>query len=302
MSAAAPSPEDRFDLRACVPLLGVHALCAAAFVTGVTATALAVCVALVFVRLFGLTAGYHRGLAHGAYRSGRATRFALAWLGASAGQLGPLWWAAQHRLHHRHADVEGDPHSPRVRGLFWAQIGWLLRRRSARTPVETIPDLLQIPELVWLERFHWLAPTSLAAALYTAGAVLANRAPELGVTGAQLLVWGFCVSTVLLFHLSLAVASLGHRYGERPYALADDSGNLPWLAWLTLGDGWHNNHHAHPGWARHGHAPSELDLTWLGLCALRALGLVWDLRGPETAATPRRLPRHPHADPDARHA
>ena len=266
-------PDERLDPRVCVPLHAMHALCLAALATGASAAAVATCVALVFVRAFGLTAGYHRLLAHRSFRCGRATRFALAWLGASAAQLGPLWWVAHHRLHHRHADGAGDPHSPAERGLGWAHAGWLLCSKHARTPLEAAPDLARATELVWLERFHWLPPLSLAAALYAAG-------------GAQLLVWGFVVSTVLLYHLTFAVNSLGHRFGSQRFPGRDQSRNLPWLAWLTLGDGWHNNHHAEPGSARHGIAPGELDLTWLALLGLERLGLAWDLRGPRAPAPP----------------
>jgi len=258
---------ERVDLRVCVPLVGIHVLCAATLWTGASPLAVAVCVALVFVRAFGLTAGYHRLLAHRSFRCGRGTRFALAWLGASAAQLGPLWWVGHHRLHHRHADADGDPHSPALQGLGWAHTGWLLCRRHVRTPLEVVPDLSSEPELRWLDHFHWLPPLSLAAALYMVGR-------------AQLLVWGFVVSTVLLYHLTFAVNSLGHRFGSQRFPGRDRSRNLPWLAWLTLGDGWHNNHHARPGWARHGIAPGELDLTWLALRGLEGLGLAWDLRGP----------------------
>ena len=301
MAIATRPHEERFDPRACLPLLVVHLLCATTLLTGVSPAALAVCGALVFVRMFGVTAGYHRLLAHRAFRCGRPTQFALAWLGASAAQLGPLWWTAHHRLHHRHADSEQDPHSPHVRSLWWAHVGWLLCRKHARAPLEAVPDLQRIPELVWLERFHWMAPLSLAAALYAAGEALAARAPALDVTGPQLLVWGFCVSTVMLYHLLLAVASLGHRFGARRYALPDESRNLPWLAWLSLGDGWHNNHHARPAWARHGHATGELDLTWLALRGLERLGLVWELRGPGPALAAPALARREHADAGAQH-
>jgi stearoyl-CoA desaturase (delta-9 desaturase) len=279
--------DERIDLSVCLPLVAMHAACAAVWVTGASATALAVCLALVFLRAFGLTAGYHRLLSHHSFRCGRGTRFALAWLGASAAQLGPLWWAGHHRLHHRHSDHTGDPHSPHAeagRGLAWAHAGWLLCRKHARTPLEVVPDLARAPELVWLERFHWLPPLVLAAALTVAG-------------GAQLLVWGFVVSTVLLYHLTFAVNSLGHRFGRQRFPGRDQSRNLPWLAWLTLGDGWHNNHHARPAWARHGVAAGELDLTWLALRGLERLGLAWDLRGPRAPARPpprsraRRRPR-----------
>jgi stearoyl-CoA desaturase (delta-9 desaturase) len=273
--------DERIDLAVCLPLVAMHAACATVLLTGASAPALAVCLALVFLRAFGLTAGYHRLLSHHSFRCGRGTRFALAWLGASAAQLGPLWWAGHHRLHHRHSDRTGDPHSPHAeagRGLGWAHAGWLLCRKHAPTPLEAVPDLARAPELVWLERYHWLPPLVLAAGLAAAG-------------GAQLLVWGFFVSTVLLYHLTFAVNSLGHRFGSQRFPGRDQSRNLPWLAWLTLGDGWHNNHHARPAWARHGIGAGELDLTWLALRGLERLGLAWGLRGPRAPARPPRRSR-----------
>jgi stearoyl-CoA desaturase (delta-9 desaturase) len=279
--------DERFDPRLCIPLLGMHALCACVLWTGVSVPALATCFALVFLRAFGLTAGYHRLLAHGAFRCGRATRFALTWLGASAAQLGPLWWVGHHRMHHRAADADGDPHSPETRGLLWAHLGWLLCRKHARTPLPWVADLARERELVWLERFHWLPPLTLAAALFALG-------------GAQLLVWGFVVSTALLYHLTFAVNSLGHRVGSQRYPGRDQSRNLPWLAWLTLGDGWHNNHHARPAWARHGVGPGELDLTWLALRGMERIGLAWHLRGPVPAPAP--AAAHEHCEAGGSHA
>jgi stearoyl-CoA desaturase (delta-9 desaturase) len=293
----ARAPDERVDLRVCLPLLALHGLCALTLVSGTSALALGVCLALVFGRAFGLSAGYHRLLSHHSFACGRGTRFALAWLGASGAQLGPLWWAGHHRLHHRHADGALDPHSPHARGLWWAHIGWLVCRKHVRAPLEAVPDLARAPELRFLERFHWLPPATLAAGLFAAGAALERHAPALGTSGLQLFAWGFCVSTVLLYHLTFAVNSLGHRYGAQRWAGRDQSRNLPWLAWLTLGDGWHNNHHAAPGRARHGIAAGELDLTWLGLRLLERLGLAWDLR---EAALP--LPGHPEREHDARHA
>lgn len=285
---------DRVDPRICVPLLAVHAACLAAPLTGVSAPALAACAALFVLRAFGLTAGYHRLLAHHAFRTSRAGRFALAWLGASAAQLGPLWWVGHHRLHHRHADTERDVHPPGLRGLWWAHMGWLLCRRHARTPLEQVPDLARFPELRWLDRWHAVPPLICAALLYATGSLLERRAPQLGADGAQLVAWGFFVSTTLLYHVTFAVNSLGHSVGRQRFPGRDQSRNHALLALLTLGDGWHNNHHRHPRWARHGLAPAEPDATYAVLRGLAALGVVWDLRGPATSAT-RQAPRQASA-------
>lgn len=296
----AESPRDaadleRLDLGACLPLLAVHLGCLLVLVTGVSPTALAVCAGFYLLRAFGLTAGYHRYFSHRSYRTSRPFQFVLAFLGASAAQLGPLWWPAHHRQHHRHSDTALDPHPPGVRGLWWAHMGWLLRRRHSVAPLALVPDLVRVPELRLLERFHWIAPLSLAAVLFAAGQLLAVRAPQLGTSGLQLLAWGFFVSTTLLYHVTFAVNSLGHTFGRRDFETGDASRNSLWLALITLGDGWHNNHHHHPVSARHGFRPSQLDPTWLALRGLERLGLVWDLREPPAelrrpAAQPAALP------------
>jgi stearoyl-CoA desaturase (delta-9 desaturase) len=286
--AESPGDLERFDLRVCLPLVAVHAGCLLAFATGASPTALAACGTLFALRAFGLTAGYHRYFAHRAYRTSRAFQLALAWLGASAAQLGPLWWAAHHRLHHRHSDTARDVHSPHARSLWWAHLGWLVCRKHSATRLDAIPDFAGYPELRFLDRWHALAPLSLVLALYAAGEWLRARAPGLGTSGAQLVVWGFFVGTTLLYHVTFAVNSLGHALGSRPFDTPDRSRNNALLALVTLGDGWHNNHHARPGLARHGLRWWELDATWLGLRGLAKLGLVWDLREP--GARPR-----PHA-------
>jgi stearoyl-CoA desaturase (delta-9 desaturase) len=275
------APEDeRLALRVCLPILSVHAGCLLLPWAGFSAVALAVCLGLLFLRAFGLTAGYHRGLAHRSYAASRVFEFALACLGASAAQLGPLWWAAHHRAHHHYADSERDPHSPLSRGLWWAHMGWLLCRKHVEAPLELVPDLSRRPELRFLDRHPALLPIALAALLYALGELLAARAPGLGTSGFQLLVWGFFLSTTLLYHLTFAVNSLCHRFGSRPQLCADESCNNAWLGIVTLGDGWHNNHHRFPASARHGLRPFEIDATWLGLRLLEGLGLVWDLREP----------------------
>jgi stearoyl-CoA desaturase (delta-9 desaturase) len=262
----------------------VHAGCALVLLVGASPIALAVCGVLFLVRAFGLTAGYHRLLAHRAFATSRPVQLAFAALGASAAQLGPLWWAGHHRLHHRFADTERDPHPPAVRGLWWAHMGWLLRRRHARTPVELVPDLARYPELRWLDRHPLAPPALLMAALAGAGFACERLAPELGTGPLQLVAWGFFVSTTLLYHATFAVNSLGHRRGSPALAAPDRSRNSFWLALATLGDGWHGNHHADPAAARHGRGRWQLDPTYAGLRLLAALGLVWELRAPRASA------------------
>lgn len=269
--------EDRFDLSVCIPLLTLHLSAVLVIWTGVSGVALGIAVLLFVLRAFGLTAGYHRYFSHRAYRTSRPAQFALAFLGASAAQQGPLWWAAHHRRHHRYSDQEGDPHSPVTRGLWWAHMGWLLCKRFRQTDAERIKDFIVFPELRFLDRFHWIAPLALAALLYALGAGLGARSPQLGTSAAQMVVCGFILSTLALYHVTYAVNSLGHSYGSQPYDAGDGSRNNPWLAPITLGDGWHNNHHRFPRAARHGFHPSEPDPTFWALRALAAIGLVWDL-------------------------
>jgi stearoyl-CoA desaturase (delta-9 desaturase) len=267
---SAPDPDERIDLRACWPLLAVHAGALLVFFTGVSAPVLVLALALVVVRAFGLTAGYHRYFAHRSFETGRVFQFVLASLGASAAQLGPLWWAAHHRRHHRFSDTERDVHSPR-HGIWWAHMGWLLCRRYTETDTAAIRDFARFPELRFLDRFPVLPPLVSAAGLYALG-------------GLEYLAWGFFASTVVLYHVTFAVNSLGHRFGSQRYASGDESRNNPWIALVTLGDGWHNNHHRFPRAARHGFRPGEIDLTYWGLRGLARLGLVWDLRPVPSAA------------------
>jgi len=157
-------------------------------------------------------------------------------------------------------------------------MGWFMTRASFATRLERVPDLAKYPELRFLDRYDALVPAALAILLYLSGAALEHWAPSLGTNGAQLLVWGFAVSTVVLYHVTFTINSLAHRVGRRRYATRDDSRNNGWLALLTFGEGWHNNHHHYPGAARQGFRWWEIDLTYYFLLALAAMGLIWDLR------------------------
>jgi stearoyl-CoA desaturase (delta-9 desaturase) len=270
--------DDRIDWLRVLPFLGMHLACLGVIWVGVSATALAVAAALYVLRMFAITAFYHRYFSHRAFKTSRPMQFLFALLGASAAQRGPLWWASQHRHHHLHADDEHDAHSPRHRGLLWAHVIWFLTRANFRTRKELVPDLMRYPELRFLDRFDALVPLLLAGVLFGLGELLATHARALGTDGPQLVVWGFAVSTVVLYHATFTINSLAHRFGTRRYATRDDSRNNVWLALLTLGEGWHNNHHHYPGSARQGFYWWEIDLTYYGLRVLAALGLVWQLK------------------------
>ena len=255
----------------------VHLACFGALVTGVSWTAFAVMVSLYVVRMFFITAFYHRYFSHRAYRVGRLTQFIMAMAGCTAGQRGPLWWSAHHRVHHAASDTGKDPHSP-LNGFIDSHMLWFLRRANFATPVERIPDWLSFPELRWLERLDWVPFLGLACACYLLGAYLQAAHPELHTSGLQMLVWGFVISTVLLYHGTYTINSLAHRFGSRRFDTRDHSRNNWVLALITLGEGWHNNHHRFPAAARQGFYLWELDISYLGLKLLSVLGLARDLR------------------------
>ena len=279
-SDAPPDPRsaERIDWLRAAPFLILHLACLGAIWTGVSATALAVAAGLYAVRMFALTGFYHRGFSHRTFRAGRPVQLLFAVIGAACVQRGPLWWAAHHRNHHRNADTARDPHSPRIHGFIWSHMGWFLTRGAFRTDLARVQDLAKYPELRWLDRYDVAVPALLAAALYALGGVLQRFAPQLGTDGPQLLVWGFCISTVALFHATVTINSLAHRWGSRRFRTCDDSRNNLLLALLTFGEGWHNNHHHFPGTARQGFRWWEIDLTWYGLRLLAALGLISGLK------------------------
>jgi stearoyl-CoA desaturase (delta-9 desaturase) len=284
--------DETIDWPRVLPFIGLHLACFGALWTGVSATALAVASALYAARMLAITGFYHRYFSHRAFRTSRAMQLVFAIIGASAVQRGPLWWASHHRHHHAHADRAADAHSPRHRGFLWSHTGWFLSRGNFPTRFERVRDFERYPELRFLDRFDVLVPALLAAALYGLGEMLASRVPELGTSGWQLVVWGFAISTVVLYHATFTVNSLAHSFGQRRYATPDDSRNNPWLALLTFGEGWHNNHHHYPGSARQGFYWWEIDLTYYFLKGLAAFGLIWDLRPvPVASLEARRLDR-----------
>jgi stearoyl-CoA desaturase (Delta-9 desaturase) len=248
-----------------VPYLALHAGCLGVLWVGASPAAVWLAFALYSVRMFAITGFYHRYFSHRAFRTSRAAQFAFALLAATAAQRGPLWWASHHRHHHAHSDGPDDAHSAARHGFLRSHIGWFLSRENFAARAALVPDLARYPELRFLDRYDSLAPIALGAALYAAG-------------GAEFLVWGLCISTVALHHATFTINSLAHRFGSRRYATSDDSRNNPWLALLTFGEGWHNNHHHFPGSARQGFYWWEIDLTWYGLRGLAALGIVRDLR------------------------
>ena len=270
--------DDRIDWLRAAPFVAMHLACLLVFWVGVSPIAVIVAVALHAIRMFALTGFYHRYFSHRTFRTSRVVQFVFALIGASCVQRGPLWWAAHHRNHHRHTETALDPHSPRVHGFWWSHMGWFLTREGFRTDWSRIPDLAKFPELRWLDRFDTLVPVLLAVALFGLGALLERVAPGLGTSGGQMLVWGFFISTTVLFHATVTINSLSHRFGSQRFETGDDSRNNIWLALLTFGEGWHNNHHFFPGTVRQGFRWWEIDLTWYGLKLMSWVGLVRDLK------------------------
>ena len=251
----------------------------------------AICLAvfLYFFRMFAITAFFHRYFSHRTFKTSRAAQFLFAFWGGLAVQRGALWWASHHRNHHRYSDRDGDIHSPIKSGFIWSHIGWITADCNMPTRYEIIGDFSRYPELVFLNRFDWLPPLFLGLALYGLGCFLGLHYPSLSTSGNELVLWGFFVSTVVLFHGVCSINSLSHIWGSRPYRTDDSSKNNFLLALITLGEGWHNNHHRCPGSVRQGFFWWEVDMTYYFLRLYRALGLVWDLHPVPAAVREERL-------------
>jgi len=223
-------------------------------------------VAMYVVRMFGVTAGYHRYFSHRSFKLNRFYQLLMAVLAQSSGQKSVLWWAAHHRIHHRHSDQQPDIHSPGLRGFWWAHVGWVISNTYDEYDPKLIRDFSKFPELRWLDRYHWVPTAVLGAAIFA-----------LGGPGAFL--WGYVLSTVILYHATFCINSLAHVWGTRRFETADESRNNFALALVTLGEGWHNNHHRFMYACRQGILWWELDLTYYGLRLLNRLRIARDLRG-----------------------
>ena len=278
--AAALDPAHRSDLDwlRVAPFALLHVLCLAAIWTGISSTAFFVAVGLYVLRMFAITAFYHRYFSHRAYRVGRVTQFLMAVLGCTAGQRGPIWWAGHHRQHHARSDEVDDPHSPRISGFWYSHVVWFLTKGTFATPIERVRDWRRFPELVWLERFEWVPFVLLGTSCWMLGAWMQTNVPDAGTSGAQMFIVGFVWSTVAAYHATYLTNSVAHRYGKRPFATSDDSRNNALVAFLTMGEGWHNNHHYYPASARQGFVWWEVDPSYWILKCLAALGIVHHLK------------------------
>ena len=271
----------------------MHAACLLVIWSGVSWVALYTCIGLYLLRTFGITAGYHRYFSHRTYQTSRWFQFLLALLGTSAAQQGPLWWAAHHRYHHKFSDTHDDVHSPSIQGFWWAHVGWILAPENHKPKYDMVRDLTRFPELLFLDKFYVLPPLALAVSLWVSGIVLTSYLPALKTSGFQLLVWGFFVGTVLLYHSTFSVNSLTHIFGRRRFETKDNSRNCWPIALITMGEGWHNNHHFYPSSERHGFRWWEIDISHYVLRLLCWMRIVWDLRSPPKLPVARQYPDKP---------
>jgi len=260
-----------------IPFILMHLACLMVLVVDWSPVAIWVAMFSYFLRMFAITAFYHRYFSHKAFKTSRVCQFLFAILGATATQRGPIWWAAHHRRHHRYSDKDKDVHSPR-HGFVWSHMGWFLSMKHFNTQEEWVKDLAKYPELRWLDRFDIIVPIFYAASLWGLGYGLEAYYPELNTNGWQMLIWGYFVSSIVLIHCTLMVNSLGHQYGTRRFDTGDDSRNNGFIALVSLGEGWHNNHHHYPVSARQGFYWWEIDISYYLLKLMAALGLIWSLK------------------------
>lgn len=259
-------PDERVQVLPSAVFLLVHLVPVLAILTGVGFKDWMLLLATFWIRMFFITAGYHRYFAHRSYSTSRVFQFILAFGGSTATQKGPLWWAGNHRLHHRHTDTIRDVHSP-IKGIAFSHIGWIMASHADPTPTESIADFARYPELRFLNSHDWIGPWALAVSCALIG----------GWSG---LLWGFFLSTVLLWHTTFLVNSAAHLWGTRRFATDDSSRNNALVAILTMGEGWHNNHHHMAYSARQGIKWWEIDVTWYLLKVLSWFRVVRDLRDP----------------------
>lgn len=273
------APDNAIDLLRIIPFIFLHLACFAVFWVGISTTAVVTAVAFYALRVFVLTGFYHRYFSHRTFKTSRTAQFIFAALGSTAVQRGPIWWAAHHRHHHRYSDEVEDVHSAKQHGFWWSHMGWFLTRKNFKTDHSRVSDLIAFPELLFLDRFDIMVPVLFAILIFGLGQLLAIYAPSLHTNGSQMLIWGFFISTVLAMQATFSINSLTHCFGSRRYKTKDESRNNLWLALLTFGEGWHNNHHHYPGSANQGFYWWEVDITYYILRLLQALGIIWDLRG-----------------------
>ncbi len=273
----------------------VHLLPLAAIFTGATLFDWLVCAFLYFFRMFWITGGYHRYFAHKSYKTSRWFQFVIAFMAQTSAQKGALWWAGNHRHHHRHSDTPEDPHSMKLYGFWYSHVGWIVGPDYKDTDFKTMGDFVKYPELVWLNKYYLIPPFLLALSVMALGGIVdgGGIAMMFSSVGFSALFIGFFLSTIITYHGTFSINSIMHKFGNQRYTTGDESKNSIWLALLTLGEGWHNNHHYYEVASRQGFFWWEVDITYYGLKVLSWMGLIWDLKG---------VPDHIKFSRDKKHA
>lgn len=274
--------DEKIDWVKSSPFFIAHFVPLAAFFTGVHWSDVILCISLYWIRMFFITAGYHRYFSHRSYKLGRVMQFLMALGATTSAQKGPLWWASNHRHHHRYSDQPEDIHSPK-KGFFWSHMGWILCDKYHNTDLTQIPDFAKYPELRWLNKWHLVPPIALASLILIFG-------------GWSALVIGFFLSTILVWHCTFFINSLAHVFGRRRFVTTDTSRNSFLLALITLGEGWHNNHHHFQASTNQGFYWWEIDVSYYVLKVFHFFGLASDLRTPPESALKRNLIKDGHLD------
>jgi stearoyl-CoA desaturase (delta-9 desaturase) len=254
-----------YDPFTMVPFLAMHVGVLAVFLVPFNPWMVVWLFGSYYLRMFGVTGGYHRYFSHRSYKLNRFWQFCLAFLAQTSVQKGVLWWAAHHRDHHINSDRKADIHSPVHEGFWWSHLGWILSDEYDHYDAQRIADFAKYPELRWLNRYHVVPAVMYGAGIYFLG-------------GWSAFVWGFVVSTVLLYHGTFVINSLAHIWGSRRFATPDESRNNFWLALVTMGEGWHNNHHHFMSSTRQGIRWWEVDATYYILRVLSWFRIARDLR------------------------
>lgn len=267
----------RHHIQFSLPFIILHLGCLGVLWVGASHVAVGLAFALYWVRMFGLTSFYHRYFSHRSFKTSRFMQFVFAVWGMTCIQRGPLWWASHHRHHHQASDQPDDMHSPIQKGFLQSHIGWITDPDNLITHYDRVKDLCKFPELVWINRYDWVVPSLYGISLLALGYALSIWAPQLHTNAGQIFVWGFFVSTMVLFHGTSTINSLSHVFGSKRYDTGDTSRNNALLAIITMGEGWHNNHHKFKGCVRQGFFWWEIDMSFYLLTVMSWFGLIYDL-------------------------
>ena len=269
--------DERLNFLRCVPFIGLHVLLFAGYWIGVNGTCLIFCLSSYFIRMFAITAFFHRYFSHNTFKTSKIVEILFGLLGTASAQRGPIWWAAHHRRHHQTSDTYQDTHSPHTQGFLKSHMLWFMSNKNYHTQSECVSDLLRKQHLLWIDRFDGIIPFIYMLMVGCLGAFI-GRYTSLPIGFFSAIYWGFIVSTVLVLHATFAINSFGHYFGKKVYATGDESRNNWLLAIITLGEGWHNNHHHWPISAKQGFSKYQIDISYYLLVLMRKLGIVSQIK------------------------